>query len=49
MITLAIIIMNLKVFKDNKLDWLSVSVARGLISVDELKQVYEFCLPYFIS
>lgn len=42
-------IMNLKVFKDNKLDWLSVSVARGLISVDELKQVYEFCLPYFIS
>ena len=37
------------IYQKNKLDWIRVSVAKGLISLDELMDVYEFCQPYFVE
>lgn len=42
-------IRNTEIYKKNKLDWLGVSVAKGLIDVDKLMEVYNFCLPYFVE
>ena len=42
-------ITNLDVYKKNKLDWIRVSIAKGMISIQELKDLYVFCLPFFVN
>ena len=42
-------IKNLDIYKKNKLDWLEVSVVRGMVDVEELMNLYEYCLPFFVE
>ena len=38
-----------ELYERNKVGWLSVSITKGLVNPEDLYDLFEFCIPFFVE